>query len=66
MHPYEGVRRTSVEGYLRHLEDHRPQLANSTLRRRISTLSSWFTWLEDEEVSVGNPAGRARRPRRHI
>jgi len=31
----------------------------------ISTLSSWFTWLEDEEVNVGNPAGRVRRPRRH-
>jgi len=28
-------------------------LANSTLRRRISTLSSWFTWLEDEEMNVG-------------
>jgi integrase/recombinase XerC len=59
------VRRAHVESYLPHLEDHRPPLANSTLRRRISTLSSWFTWLEDEEVSVGNPAGRVRRPRRH-
>jgi site-specific recombinase XerD len=40
-------------------------LANSTLRRRISTLPSWFTWLEDEEINVGNPAARVRRPRRH-
>ena len=65
LHPYTGVRRTHVEGYLRHLEDRRPPLANTTLRRRICTLSSWFSWLEDEEVSVGNPAGRVRRPRRH-
>lgn len=65
LHPYTGVRRTHVEGYLRHLEDHRPPLPNTTLRRRICTLSSWFSWLEDEEVSVGNPAGRVRRPRRH-
>jgi site-specific recombinase XerD len=40
-------------------------LANSTMRLRISTLSSWFTWLEDEEINVGNPAARVRRPRRH-
>jgi site-specific recombinase XerD len=40
-------------------------LANSTLRRQISTLSSWFTWLEDEQINVGNPAARVRRPRRH-
>lgn len=42
-----------------------PAFANSTLRRRILTLSSWFTWLEDEEINVGNPAARVRRPRRH-
>ena len=39
--------------------------ARATMRRRISTLSSWFTWLEDEEISVGNPAARVRRPLRH-
>jgi len=65
IHPYIGVRRTHVEVYLRHLEQQVPALANSTMRRRISTLSSWFTWLEDEEISVGNPAARVRRPRRH-
>jgi integrase/recombinase XerD len=59
------VRRTQVEAYLRQLEQHLPPLANGTLRRRISTLSSWFTWLEDEELAVGNPAARVRRPRRH-
>jgi site-specific recombinase XerD len=51
--------------YLRQLEQQSPSLANSTLRRRISTLSSWFTWLEDEEINVGNPAARVRRRRRH-
>jgi integrase/recombinase XerD len=65
VHPYTGVRRTDVEAYLRQLEQHRPPLANGTLRRRISTLSSWFTWLEDEDLGVGNPAARVRRPRRH-
>ena len=65
LHPYRGVRRTHVEAYLRHLEQLHPPLANTTLRRRISTLSSWFSWLEDEELSVGNHAGRVRRPRRH-
>lgn len=65
VHPYLGVRRTHVEVYLRQLEQQLPNLANSTLRRRISTLSSWFTWLEDEEINVGNPAARVRRPRRH-
>jgi integrase/recombinase XerD len=65
LHPYVGVRRTHVEVYLRQLEQQVPALANSTLRRRISTLSSWFTWLEDEEINVGNPAARVRRPRRH-
>jgi site-specific recombinase XerD len=64
-HPYVGVRRTHVEVYLRQLEQQIPALANSTLRRRISALSSWFTWLEDEEINVGNPAARVRRPRRH-
>jgi site-specific recombinase XerD len=65
IHPYVGVRRTHVEVYLRQLEQQVPMLANSTMRRRISTLSSWFTWLEDEEINVGNPAARVRRPRRH-
>jgi integrase/recombinase XerC len=65
LHPYREVRRTHVELYLRQLEQQLPSAANSTLRRRISTLSSWFTWLEDEEISIGNPAARVRRPRRH-
>ena len=33
--------------------------------RRVATLSSWFAWLEDEAVNVGNAAARVRRPRRH-
>jgi site-specific recombinase XerD len=65
LHPYDGIRRTHVEVYLRQLEQQTPTLANTTLRRRISTLSSWFTWLEDEDINVGNPATRVRRPRRH-
>jgi integrase/recombinase XerD len=56
----------NVEVYLRQLEQQTPPLANATLRRRVSTLSSWFTWLEDEDISVGNPATRVRRPRRHV
>ena len=55
LHPYVGVRRTHVEVYLRQLEQQLPPLANSTLRRRISTLSSWFTWLEDEGSASGTP-----------
>ena len=43
LHPFAGVRRTHVEVYLRQLEQQVPALANSTMRRRISTLSSWFT-----------------------
>lgn len=62
LHPCVGVRRTPVEVYLRQLEQQVPALANSTMRRRISTPSSWFTWLEDEETNVGNPAARVRRP----
>ena len=50
--------------YLRQLERQSPPLANSS-RRRISTLSSWFTLLEDEETNVGNAAVSALRPRRH-
>ena len=62
LHPYQGVRRTHVEVYLRQLEQQTPPLANATLRRRISTLNSWFTWLEDEDIGVGNPATRDPRP----
>lgn len=57
VHPYAGVRRTHVETYLRDLEQERPPLANNTLRRRISTLSSWFTWLEDEDRRRRQPRG---------
>ena len=60
IHPYIGVRRTHVEVYLRQLEQQVPALANSTMRR-ISTLSSWFTWLEDEEINVGNPDRKSTR-----
>jgi integrase/recombinase XerD len=35
------------------------------LYRRVATLSSWFRWLEDEDLTVGNPAARIRRPQRH-
>jgi site-specific recombinase XerD len=66
LHPYRDIRRTHIEVYLCQLEQHAPGLADSTMRRRISTLSSWFAWLEDEEINVGNPAARVRRPRRHM
>jgi integrase/recombinase XerD len=65
LHPYKDIRRTHVELYLRELEQQLPQPSNATLYRRISTLSSWFAWLEDEDVMVGNPAARVRRPSRH-
>lgn len=63
--PNKGVRRTHVELYLRELEIQLPRPSNATLYRRISTLSSWFSWLEDEDVVVSNPAARVRRPSRH-
>ncbi len=65
LHPFRGVRRTHVEVYLRELEAQSPPPASDTLYRRVSTLSSWFRWLEDEDVTVGNPAARVRRPQRH-
>jgi site-specific recombinase XerD len=64
-HPYRDLRRTHVEVYLRELEAQEPAPANATLYRRIATLSSWFRWLEDEDLTVGNPAARVRRPQRH-
>ena len=60
---YEDI--SHVEVYLRELEAQQPPPANSTLSRRIATLNSWFRWLEDEELTVGNPAARVRRPQRH-
>lgn len=65
LHPFRGVRRTHLELYLRELEGLSPPPASGTLYRRISTLSSWFRWLEDEDVVVGNPVARIRRPQRH-
>lgn len=65
LHPYKDVRRTHVELYLRELEAQLPRPSNATLYRRISTLSSWFAWLEDEEVVMCNPAAGVRRPSRH-
>lgn len=49
LHPYRDTRRTHVELYLRELEHQLPRPSNATRYRRISTLSSWFAWLEDEE-----------------
>jgi site-specific recombinase XerD len=65
LHPFRGVRRTHLELYLRELEIQDLPLAPGTLYRRVATLSSWFRWLEDEDVTVGNPAARIRRPQRH-
>ena len=65
LHPFRGLRRTHVELYLRQLEAGDPAPSRCTLYRRVSTLSSWFRWLEDEEIMVGNPAARVRRPQRH-
>jgi site-specific recombinase XerD len=65
VHPFRGVRRTFIEVYLRELEAQDVPPAAGTLYRRVSTLSSWFRWLEDEDVMVGNPAARIRRPSRH-
>lgn len=65
LHPFRGLRRTHLELYLRQLETQEPAPSRCTLYRRISTLSSWFRWLEDEEIIIGNPAARVRRPQRH-
>ncbi len=65
LHPYRELRRTHVEVYLRELEAQEPAPANATLYRRVATLSSWLRWLEDEDLTVGNPAARVRRPQRH-
>ena len=66
LHPFTDVRRTHIELYLWELERQLPAPANTTLYRRVATLSSWYAWLEDEEINVGNPAARVRRPRRHV
>lgn len=65
LHPFRGLRRTHLELYLRQLERQDPTPSRCTLYRRISTLSSWFRWLEDEDIIIGNPAARVRRPQRH-
>lgn len=63
-HPFRGVRRTHLALYLRELENQDAPPAPGTLYRRAATLSSWFRWLEDEDVAIGNPAARIRRPQR--
>ncbi len=65
IHPYRGIRRTHLELYLRELEQLVPRPANTTRYRRVATLSAWFGWLEDEDLHIGNPAARVRRPLRH-
>jgi integrase/recombinase XerD len=65
LHPFTGVRRTHLELYLRELELQVPPPASGRLYRRVATLSSWFRWLEDEDVTIGNPAARVRRPQRY-
>ena len=66
LHPFGGLRRRHVELYLRQLEGREPPPSRCTLYRRISTLSSWFRWLGDEDVLVGNAAARVRRPQPHL
>jgi hypothetical protein len=63
--PLQQTRRTHLELYVRQLEQQLPRLSNATLYRRISTLSSWFTWLEDEELTRRQSRRRVRRPSRH-
>ena len=65
LHPFRDLRRTHLELYLRELEAQPCPPTAGTLYRRISTLSSWFRWLEDEDLIVGNPAARVRRPHRY-
>lgn len=57
---------TSPETQRAYQRDNRcpcPQTRRCIAESRRS--SSWYAWLEDEEISVGNPAARVRRPRRH-
>ncbi|CAN5334543.1 hypothetical protein BH23ACT9_BH23ACT9_23460 [soil metagenome] len=65
LHPYTAIRRTHIELYLRAMEAQDPAPSNGTMYRRVATLSSWFRWLEDEELAAGNPAARVNRPSRH-
>lgn len=63
VHPYDDIRRTHVELYMRELEQR--DLANATRSRKLAALSSWFWWMVDEGIIEANPAHRVKRPRRH-
>ena len=65
LHPYRGPAPDSRGGVPARARGAAAAPANATVYRRVATLSSWFRWLEEEDVTVGNPAARVRRPQRH-
>src|SRR3954464_6226555 len=48
------VQRTHLEGFLAHLD--RQALSNSTRRRKLSVLQSFFRFLQESGHRTGNPA----------
>jgi integrase/recombinase XerD len=54
-------RRPHVDAWARSLEDQGRSAA--TVARKLAVVSSWYSWLVDEEILVANPAARVRRPR---
>lgn len=60
--PLNGIRRTHVELYARHMEDR--GLAPATRFRRIGTVRGWYEWMIDEELFDGqNPVRKVAQPR---
>lgn len=56
------ARRPTIDAYMRDLDGR--GLANNTRGRRLSTLSSFYAYLWDEELVAGNPTQRVKGPTR--
>lgn len=52
------IRRTHIDLYLHAVRDQ--GYADSTRARRLSTISSFFNWLVDEDLAPANPAARVK------
>ncbi len=55
------ARRPHVDAWARSLEEQGRSPA--TVARKLAVVSSWYSWLVNEEVVPTNPAARVRRPR---